>query len=223
MCADRSEAALPRRIIRDETRAGRQKGIAMRQGHSDEQATTSPRRVLAAQNVSRMCLVCGPENAFGLRSRFFELAPPGDEAVEPGQTRASGCCELLGVFTPRDEHQSYPGRLHGGVAVEALDETIGRAIVIAHPETWGVTIELIARYRQPLRLDRELRVLGRITRDGSRLFEGSSEILLDNGGVAVEAKGKYLKMRLEDIAEEGMDESEWFVDERPRPEWVDLG
>ena len=155
-------------------------------------------------------------NAFGLRGRFFELAPPGDEAVEPGQTRASGRCELLGVFTPQNEHQNYPGRLHGGIAAAALDETIGRAIVITHPETWGVTVELTVRYRQPLRLDRELRVLGRITRDGSRLFEGSGEIILDDGGVAVEAKGKYLKMRLEDIAEEGMDESEWFADERPR-------
>ena len=195
----------------------------MREDHSDEKAARSRRRVLAAQNVSRMCLVCGPDNAFGLHGRFYELAPQGDEAAEPGQSRASGRCELLGVFTTREEHQSYPGRLHGGIAAAALDETIGRAIVITHPETWGVTVELTVRYRRPLRLDRELRVLGRITRDGSRLFEGSGEILLDDGSVAVEAKGKYLKMRLENIAAEGMDEWEWFADERERPDWIELG
>ena len=94
------------------------------------------RRVLAAQNVSRLCLVCGPENAFGLHGRFYELAPR-DETAEPGQPRASGRRELLGVFTPREEHQSYPGRLHGGIAAAALDETIGRAIVISAPRDVG--------------------------------------------------------------------------------------
>jgi acyl-coenzyme A thioesterase PaaI-like protein len=208
--------------MRNETAADRPEGSAMRQDDSDEQATTSRRRVLAAQNVSRMCLVCGPENAFGLHGRFYELAPEGDEIEEPGQSRASGRRELLGVFTTREEHQSYPGRLHGGIAAAALDETIGRAIVIAHHETWGVTVELTVRYRQPLPLDRELRVLGRITRDGSRIFEGSGEILLDDGTVAVEARGKYLKMRLKDIAPAGMDEREWHADERRYPDWIDV-
>jgi len=212
----------------------------MRQDHSDERATTSRRRVLAAQNVSRMCLVCGSENAFGLHGRFYVLEPGAEAGGRPDAETAShgadaspagrdapGPAELLGVFTPRDEHQSYPGRLHGGIAAAALDETIGRAIIVAHPEiaggeVWGVTVELTVRFRQPLPLDRELRVLGRITRDGSRIFEGSGEILLDDGSVAVEARGKYLKMRLEDIAPEGMDEREWFADERRHPDWIDV-
>jgi acyl-coenzyme A thioesterase PaaI-like protein len=207
--------------MRDEMREPAERS-ATRQDRGDEEPAKSRRRVLATQNVSRLCLVCGRENAFGLHGRFYELAPEGNEAAEPGQSSASGRGDLLGVFTPREEHQSYPGRLHGGIAAAALDETIGRAIVIAHPETWGVTVELSVRFRQPLPLDRELRVLGRITRDGSRLFEGSGEIILDDGSIAVEAKGKYLKMRLEDIAAEGMDQSEWFADERERPEWIDL-
>jgi uncharacterized protein (TIGR00369 family) len=179
------------------------------------------RRVSAAQNVSRMCLVCGAENVLGLRGRFYELSPrEADTEAERG--RAAGERELLGVFTPREEHQSYPGRLHGGIAAAALDETIGRAIIMSHPDTWGVTVELTVRYRQPMSLDRELRVLGRITRDGSRLFEGSGEILFEDGSVAAEAKGKYLKMRLDDITRAGMDESQWFADQRALPEWVDL-
>ena len=70
------------------------------------------RKVLAAQNVSRMCMVCGAENPWSLKARFYEL--------DNG--------ELLGVFAPLESHQSYPGRLHGGVASALLDETIGRAI-----------------------------------------------------------------------------------------------
>ncbi|HJW74377.1 MAG TPA: PaaI family thioesterase [Thermoleophilia bacterium] len=194
----------------------------MQDDHYEESPPSSRRRVVAAQNITRMCLVCGTENVHGLRGRFYELSL--QDGLGPGSERppAAGGRELLGLFTPREEHQSYPGRLHGGIAAAVLDETIGRAIVMAHPDTWGVTVELTVRYRRPMMLDRELRVLGRITRDGSRLFEGSGEILLEDGSVAVEARGKYLKMRVEDIAREGMDESQWFADERARPEWIDL-
>ena len=39
------------------------------------------RRVERAQNISRMCLVCGRDNQFGLHARFYELAP--DESPRP--------------------------------------------------------------------------------------------------------------------------------------------
>ena len=164
------------------------------------------RKVVAAQNVSRMCLVCGAENPLGLKGRFYEL--------EGG--------ELAGVFSPLEEHQSYPGRLHGGISAAILDETIGRAITIAHPGTWGVTAELTVRFRRPIPLDGEVKAVGRITRDTPRLFQGTGEILLGDGTVAAEASGKYVKMRLEDIAAEGLDEDEWFADRREAPPAIDV-
>jgi len=51
--------------------------------------------------------VCGVENASSLKARFYEL----DDG------------ELLGVFAPLEEHQSYPGRLHGGISAAVLDES----------------------------------------------------------------------------------------------------
>jgi uncharacterized protein (TIGR00369 family) len=165
------------------------------------------RKVLAAQNVSRMCLVCGIENAAGFKARFFEL--DGEE--------------LVGVFRPREEHQSYPGRLHGGLAFAILDETIGRAINLADTQTWGVTVEFTARFRRPVPLDREVRAVARITKDGSRLFEGTGEIVLEDGTIAVEGRGKYLKMPIEDIVDREFIESEWFADQLPLPDEVDLG
>ena len=165
------------------------------------------RKVRAAQNVSRMCLVCGVENTAGFKARFFEL--------DTG--------ELVGVFQPREEHQGYPGRLHGGLASAILDETIGRAINIAETQTWGVTVEFTAKFRQPVPLDREVRAIGRITRDSSRLFEGTGEIVLADGSIAVEARGKYLKMPIEGIVETEFSRTEWFVDESPLPAEIELG
>lgn len=160
------------------------------------------RKVRGAQNVSRMCLVCGVDNPAGLSARFFEVE--GDE--------------LIGVFAPRDEHQSYPGRMHGGVVVALLDETIGRAINVLHPGTWGVTVEFAVRFRRPVPLDREVRCVGRITKHSSRLFEGEGEVLLADGSVAAVGKGKYLKMALGDITDEGFTESDWLSDVGPLPE-----
>ena len=186
-------------------------GPAGRSPTTTESATArTHRKIDGAQYISRMCLVCGADNPFGLRARFYELAP---DDTGP---------ELLGLFTPRDEHQSYPGRLHGGISSAILDETIGRAIRIAHPDEWGVTAEFTIRYRQPVPLGEEIRCVSRITRDTRRLFEGAGEIVLADGSVAVEATGKYLKMPLEVIAEGGMTETEWFADPREAPGSIDV-
>ena len=164
------------------------------------------RKVRGIQNISHMCLVCGADNPAGLHGSFYVL----DDG------------ELLGIFHPEAHHQSYPGRLHGGISSALLDETIGRAITIAHPGVWGVTAELSVRFRKPLPLDGPVRAVGRIVRDTARLFEGTGEILLDDGSVAVEARGKYVKMALEAITDGDFDEREWFADPREAPASVDL-
>lgn len=164
-------------------------------------------KVINKQHNSRKCLVCGLKNDLGLKASFYEL--------ENGETVA--------IFKPIEEHQSYPGRLHGGVAGAILDETIGRAILARDRNCWGVTVELSLKYRKPIPLDEELRVVGRITKDTSRLFEGSGEILLKNGEVAVTAYGKYLKMPLEKIADFNEQNEEWqVVHSEKDPEEIDI-
>lgn len=163
--------------------------------------------IQAAQNVSRMCMVCGVENAAGLKGRFFVL--------ENG--------ELAGVFKPRKEHQSYPGRVHGGMVSAILDETIGRAINVSDTHTWGVTVEFTVKFRKPVPLDGQVKAIARITRDSSRIFEGTGEIVLEDGTIAAEARGRYLKLPIEQIAAVEFSEAEWFADELPLPAEIDLG
>lgn len=157
-------------------------------------------QVTAKQNNSEMCFVCGMKNPNGLGASFYEL--------ENG--------ELLGIFTPGEAFQGYPERLHGGVAATILDETIGRAILIDQQEVWGVTVEFTVRYRQPIPLGEPVHVIGRIERDRRRLFEGTGEILLADGEVAVEGHGKYLKLPLSEIADFDHEVQEWKV--VPSPE-----
>lgn len=148
-----------------------------------------------------MCFVCGESNPAGVHVRFYEQ--------EDGS--------VLARFTGADHHQGYPGRMHGGVIASILDETIGRAVMVRYGEDiWGVTVELNLRYLKPVPLDTPLTAVGRITIDKSRMFEGTGELLLPDGGVAVQCAGKYLKMDITKIADFDEEREEWYV--RPDPQ-----
>ena len=67
------------------------------------------------------------------------------------------------------------------------------------------------RFKQPIPLDEELRVIGRITKESRRSFEGAGEILLPDGTVAAEGRGKYIKLPLEKIADFDVEAQEWRV------------
>ncbi len=151
-------------------------------------------RITKLQYNSKYCFVCGLENEMGLKARFYETENK----------------ELVAVFTPRLKHQSYPNRLHGGISTAMLDETIGRAICIHYGDmVWGVTLDLDIKFRKPVPYEVELKVIGRITEDRGRIFEGTGELLLPGGEIAVTAKGRYMKMTVEKIAGSDFVDGQW--------------
>jgi hypothetical protein len=78
-------------------------------------------------------------------------------------------------------------------------------------EVWGVTVEFTTRFKKQIPLNEELRVVGRITSETSRAFEGTGELLLPNGEVAATGFGKYLRMPLIKISDFDPLEQEWKV------------
>jgi len=152
-------------------------------------------KVKTKQFSSKMCFVCGINNELGLNSSFYEMENN----------------ELVGIFKPKKSHQGYPGRLHGGIASTILDETIGRAILIKDKNIWGVTINLNLKFRNPIPLDKPLKVIAKLTNENSRFFEGEGKIILGNGDIAVSAKGKYFKLSLDKITDKNFTDDEWFL------------
>lgn len=160
------------------------------------------------QNISKNCLVCGIENDFGLKTKFYETSND----------------EVIGIFTPHDKLQSYPNILHGGISATILDETIGRAIMSKYGQnSFGVTMELTVRYKKPVPLNVELKAVGRMTNDRGRVFEGSGELMLPNGDVAVTAVGKYMKRDLQQIVEKEFLADEWFASDAKDLKTITLG
>ncbi|MEN8140085.1 MAG: PaaI family thioesterase [Thermodesulfobacteriota bacterium] len=155
-------------------------------------------KIKGTQNISRYCLVCGEDNPAGLMTRFHETENN----------------EVIALFYPQEIHQSYPNITHGGITAAILDETIGRALMAqGDRDSFGVTVELNVKYKRPVPYGVELKAIGRITRDSGRIFEGSGEIYLPDGTVAVTAEGKYLKRKIEQITDERFAKSgdEWFT------------
>jgi acyl-coenzyme A thioesterase PaaI-like protein len=158
-------------------------------------------KVLKKQNNSKMCFVCRKMNDFGLHANFYE----------------TDTNELVALIKPSDQHQGYPDRMHGGLAAAILDETIARSICNGKNEQlWGVTLELKTKFRKPIPLGQELKIVGRVTSEGNRTFEGTGEIMLANGEIAVSAEGKYMKADINKIdTKSRLSDDEWFLADSP--------
>lgn len=153
-------------------------------------------KVTGKQENSKMCFVCGLKNRYGLKAQFYETEND----------------EIVAIFKGEEEHQGYPGRLHGGVAAAILDETIGRAINIkSENELWGVTLELKVKYKKPIPLGEELKVFGRLNHVDKRLFKGTGEIINPDGVIAATAEGLYMKFPIDKIADFDKEENDWKV------------
>ncbi len=165
------------------------------------------KRVVKKHNAAKGCFICGVDNPCGLHAEFYEL--------EDGT--------LAARVTPKERHQSYPGRVHGGISTALLDETIGRAINVAEPDTWAVTVEITTRYKKPVPYDVPLTVVGKVLKNSHRLFTAEGAILLPDGEVAVTATGTYMKLPLERIADFDAAGETW--EQYPceaDPQWIDV-
>src|SRR5512136_2168683 len=131
--------------------------------------------MMLKQPGSRMCFVCGRENPIGFHAEFY---------IEDDRVYLD--------FTPQEQHQGYPGMMHGGLVSTLLDETVGRSAFLKN--MWCVTAKMELRYRKPVPLGRPLRVVGWTTRVRGRILEAKGEVRLDDGTVAVEANAVYVEI-----------------------------
>lgn len=120
-----------------------------------------------------MCFACGRDNPVGLGMEFV---------WEGGVARAS--------FTPRPEHQGWPGRLHGGLMCVLLDEAMAYALMAAGGE--GYTGRLEVRFRGAAEIGKPLRIEARIERRKGRLVEIRASARDDREELVAEGVGHYM-------------------------------
>ena len=136
--------------------------------------------------------VCGVENPFGLKIRFFN----------------DGYHNVLARITLGEEYQSYPGIAHGGILATILDETMGRATLSTDDgpreiteERFMFTMKMETRYRKSVPLNEEFTVRARVDKDRGRMVIVSGEIVLPDDSVAVEAKATLVDIPTDQIGD----------------------
>lgn len=156
-------------------------------------------KLIKRQYRGKMCFVCGTENEFGLNTDFYVLE----------HERILGICKGLEI------HQSYPHRMHGGIITALLDEALGRTIQLNDIHTWGVTYELKMRFLKPVPLQKTLYVVGWLTRDTRRIFEGAGYVMTSEREILATCTAKYLKQKAEEITKNQVKDGEWELNNHP--------
>src|SRR5579859_3734674 len=130
------------------------------------------------------CFVCGQRNPFGLHL-VFRL----DNNT------------IVAEFQPREEHQGFPGIIHGGIVAAVLDEALGRTSVLAENPEWTMTGRLEVRYRRNVPYGPLLRVRAALGTQRRRMLQASGVVTLaeDESVILAEAQGTFLSLSTEAV------------------------
>ena len=125
------------------------------------------------------CFVCGQRNPFGLHLVFRQEEQ-----------------SVVADFQPRQEHQGFPGVLHGGIVAAVLDEALGRTSLLGARPAWTMTGKLEVRYRRYVPYGPLLRVRATLETERSRMLSARGVLTLvsDENTILAEASGIFLPL-----------------------------
>ncbi len=125
------------------------------------------------------CFACGQRNPFGLQL-VFRLEND----------------TIVADFQPREEHQGFPGVIHGGIVAAVLDETLGRTSILSENPEWTMTGRLEVRYRRYVPYGSLLRVRASLGKQRRRMVQATGVLTLaeDEQTILADAQGTFLSL-----------------------------
>jgi len=127
-----------------------------------------PQLVLAKVDKNPFCFGCGKENPLSLKMTF---SMDGDAANAE--------------FIPTEFHQGWPGYVHGGVLMAAIDEAIGW--VVFQKKIYSVTARIEVRLKSMARVGEPLTITARIAKQTRRTLEVEVEMRRQDGSIVAES------------------------------------
>ena len=122
-----------------------------------------------------MCYGCGQKNPIGLKLVF----------TWDGKGARS-------EFTPRKEHQGWPGVLHGGVMANIIDEAASWALYFEG--LYVVTAKMEILYRHPATIDQTLKIESDITMRKEKNCEAWTRIIAPDGTLIAEGRSLHVNI-----------------------------
>lgn len=132
------------------------------------------RRTGVQHTGSAGCIICGRENASGLRWQYWQS---GERAWASGEIPA--------------HLQGFHGIVHGGIIAAMLDDALWYAINAATGQI-TLTAELTTRYRRPAPIGSRLTAAARYTGNQRRILTAEARLWGPNGEVLATATGRFL-------------------------------
>lgn len=144
-------------------------------------------RVISKQRNSKMCIMCGFDNEYGVRAPFYNM--------EDGS--------VMTVFSYREQHQSYPQRVHGGLITCMLDEMGLRALWAKEmsEESFGVTTSLETKFRKPVPYNQTIIGKGIIVKDTPHFCTAEVSLYDKHGALLANGTVNYIKLDVNKIAD----------------------
>ncbi|MGI9628797.1 MAG: PaaI family thioesterase [Longimicrobiales bacterium] len=139
----------------------------MNQPREEAEATGQP-------GFAHNCFVCGQNNPIGLKLDF---------RIE------DGLC--LSEFTPGENHQGYPGVVHGGMIFSALDDVMANWLYLQGARAYTAKCDI--RFKNAATVGGRLRLEGRHLDTRGRRVRMAGRAFRDEDGVLVaEALGTFM-------------------------------
>ena len=127
-----------------------------------------------------LCFACGPRNQAGL-NLHFQLKDDG----------------IITSFQGREEHQGFPGQLHGGIISALLDEVMSRCSLLEN--RWTMTARMEIRFRKPILLDQKILAIGKKIRQRGKVWETYGVAKLPDGTIAADASGTFVEVPMKTL------------------------
>jgi acyl-coenzyme A thioesterase PaaI-like protein len=149
------------------------------------------------QPNSLHCFVCGVENSYGLKLKFYETAPG----------------EVTVFHTVPPQFQGYPGIVHGGIVASMLDEALGRSHmgVDSQNSRFMFTAHLDIQYRKPVPVGQPLRIVGWSGKRKTRSATATAAIYAEDGEILAEATAVLVDVPEEMLAGSDLEALGWQV------------
>ena len=104
-------------------------------------------------------------------------------------------------FKFKEEYQSFPQRVHGGIIATMLDELAFRALWTNGSDgTWGVTMSINVKYRKPVPYEIPLIGRGIIVKETPKFATMNAQIFNTERTLLANAEVKYIKLDVDQIA-----------------------
>jgi uncharacterized protein (TIGR00369 family) len=95
--------------------------------------------------------------------------------------------EVVANYTVPVQFQGYPGIAHGGIIAAMLDEVASRTYFRGVPPRLVVTAKMVVRYRRPVPVGVELRLVGKPVSDNGQVCRALGQIFHPDGTLLAEA------------------------------------